>query len=205
MENRRQAGPRFWCIAAIALATVLLFVWTSGQIAGLLAHGSWPQVSVLWSVVEPVRVLRGEEPADGIPLALFWLCLVLEAGVAGLLATRLTRRLRTGRRHLWVPPPPEGISKAQPFLASYRQLLREDGRKAAAATASTAGLAASPVPAEHRSLPTPTPALSPVGQQADQPLDVESTARLLAEHFSRDDLHALIGELAERRMGEAHR
>jgi hypothetical protein len=187
------------------LAAALLLVWSADQVAGLLVHGSWPQVSVLWSVVELVRAFRGEEPVDGIPLALFWLCLVLETGAAGLLAARLTRHLRTGRRHLWVPPPPEGISKAQPFLASYRQLLGEDGRKAAAATASTAGLAASPAPAEHRSLPAPAPALSPVDEQADQPLDVESTARLLAEHFSRDDLHALIGELAERRMGEAHR
>lgn len=203
MAKHQGLGRRLLIGAGIPAA--LLLVWTAGEGAGALAHGSWPQVSVLWSVVELVRALRGDAPADGIPVALFWLCLLLEVGAAGLLAARLTRHLRTGRRHLWVPPPPEGISKAQSFLASYRQLLREDGKKAAAATARAASLAAPAAPAEHRSLPAPTPALSPVDEQADQPLDVESTARLLAEHFSRDDLHALIGEFAERRMGETHR
>jgi hypothetical protein len=37
-------------------------------------------------------------------------------------------------------------------------------------------------------------------------LSVEQAARLLAEHFTREQLGALIGELAERRMaGEASR
>jgi hypothetical protein len=192
-NERRGPGPRFWLMTAGVTAVVLLLVWTSGQAAGLLVHGSWPHIAIPWSVVELVRVLTGHEPVADIPVGLFWLCLLLEVGSALLLALSIRRRLQGGHRHVWVPRPPEGIAKPRSFRDGYRRLARAD-------IAQAAKLGARP----------PEPALvAGVGlprQELVGSLNVEQVARLLAEHFTREQLGALVGELAERRMaGEASR
>jgi len=190
--DRRGPGPR-WLITAGVATGVLLLVWSSSEAAGLLVHGSWPHIAIPWSVVELVRVLTGHEPVADIPVAVFWLCLLLEVGSALLLALSIRRRLQGGHRHVWVPRPPEGIAKPRSFRDGYRRLVRAD--VAQAATVSS---------------PRGEPALvAGVGlprQELVGSLSVEQAARLLADHFTREQLGALIGELAERRMaGEASR
>jgi hypothetical protein len=193
LEKRRGPGLRSWLIAGGVLTATLVLIWTAGQVAGLLVHGSWPHVAIPWSLVELLRVLTGHEPVAGIPVGLFWLCLLLEAGSALVLALGVRRRRRGSHRHVWVPRPPEGIAKPRSFRDGYRRLVRAD--VAHAATVSS---------------PRGEPALvAGVGlppQELVGSLSVEQAARLLAEHFSREQLGALIGELAERRMaGEASR
>jgi hypothetical protein len=181
-----------WAVlAALMLASTL--VWSAGQVAGLIAHGSWPHVSVLWSPVELVQVLTGHEPVKGVPIGLFWLCLLLEAGSGVLLAVSVRHRLRGGHRHVWVPRPPEGIAKPRSFRDGYRRLVRADVAQAATANA-------------RRAEPALVAGVGLAHQELAGSLSVEQAARLLAEHFTREQLGALIGELAERRMaGEASR
>jgi hypothetical protein len=168
-------------------AVVLLLVWTAGQVAGLLVHGSWPQIAIPWSLVELLRVLTGHEPVAGIPVGLFWFCLLLEIGSALVLTLSVRRRLRGGHRHVWVPRPPEGIGKPRSFRDGYRRLARADVAQAAKLSARRA----EPAWAAGAGLPR---------QELVASLSVEQAARLLADHFTREQLGALIGELAERRM-----
>jgi hypothetical protein len=191
--DRRGRGWRFWCAAGGVIVAVLLGVWTSAQVGGLLVHGSWPHVAVPWSIVELLRVLTGQEPVGGIPVGLFWLCLLLEVGTALVLALSLRHRLRGGHRHVWVPRPPEGIAKPRSFRDGYRRLARADIAQAAKLGARRA----EPAWDGDAGLPR---------QEVVASLSVEQAARLLADHFTREQLGALVGELAERRMaGEVSR
>jgi hypothetical protein len=187
--DSQHRGPafRFLCIVAGALLLGLMLVWSSGQVAGLLVHGSWPHVAIPWSLIELPRVLTGHEPLAGISVAVFWLCLLLEVGSALLVAVSVRRRLRGGHRHVWVPRPPEGIAKPHSFRDGYRRLARADVAQAAKLSAR----GAEPAWAAGAGLPR---------QELAGSLSVEQTARMLAEHFSREQLGALVGELAERRM-----
>src|SRR5258708_21708272 len=96
----KHQGPGRRLLIGASIAAVLLLVWSAGQLAGLMVHGSWPRVSFLWSVVELVRACGGGEPAAGIPVALFWLCLLLEVGTALVLNLTVRRRLHGGHRHV---------------------------------------------------------------------------------------------------------
>lgn len=191
--DRRGRGWRFWCAAGGVIVAVLLAVWTSAQVGGLLVHGSWPDVALPWSPVELVRVLAGGEPVPSVPAGAFWLCLLLELTGGVAVALSAGRRLRGGgHRHVWVPRPPEGIAKPRSFRDGYRRLVRAD----VAHTAKVSSPRGEPALVAGVGLPR---------QELVGSLNVEQVARLLAEHFTRDQLGALVGELAERRMDEASR
>lgn len=199
MESvRRGPGPRFWCIAAGVLLAVLLLVWTAAQVAGLLVHGSWPHVSLAWSIVELVQVLHGAAPADGVPIGLFWVLVLLEVAAGLAVAAMVVRRVGTNRGHVWVPRPPEGIAATEPFIRAYRRLAREDGRRAV--VIGRTGPPAPPALAGGRAL---TVLGGGLGERLDRGADggdVAAAARFLAGRFSRAQLQVLVGELAERRM-----
>lgn len=186
-------------ILALASAlVVLLLVWTACQMAGLLVHGSWPRVSVAWSIVELLQVLRGASPADGVPIGLFWVVVILEVAAGLAVAAMVARRLGTQRGHVWVPRPPEGIAPTEPFIRAYRRLAREDARRAV--VIERTGSPARPALAGGRAL---TVLGGGLGEQLDLGADggdVAATARFLSGRFTRAQLQVLIGELAERRM-----
>jgi hypothetical protein len=133
--QRRGPGPRFCCITATFIAALLPVVWAAGQVAGLLVHGSWPSVSYLQPVIEVVRVVGGGAPAPGVPVALFWLCLVPELGTVVLLALNIRRRLQGRGHHVSAPRPSEGIAKPHSFRAGYRWLIEADAAQAAKVSA----------------------------------------------------------------------
>jgi hypothetical protein len=110
-------------IAAGVVAVTLLFVWSAGQVAGGLWHGSWPAVPLADSPVELIQLCQ--HPSDpvgpGIPggsayLAILSL-LVLAAGTMAVWLLRLLWRPRV----YWAPPQIMSRSSYQPFLSVYRR------------------------------------------------------------------------------------
>lgn len=118
-----------WLAGLAAVAAACLLVWSAAGISGLLVAGSWPDVSLLASVVELVRALGGGAPASGIPRAVFWLCLVLEGiGVARILV-QLRRWRGAGRQRTWTPRPAAGEpAGAVSFETAYTRAVRADRR-----------------------------------------------------------------------------
>jgi hypothetical protein len=186
--ERRSPGLRFRSGTGGGLIVASALMRTSGQVAGLLP-GPWP-VTPPWSAVGSVTVLVGHGPAEGIPAGLFRL---LSAASALLLALWVPTQLRDHHRHVLVGRPSEGIARLHSFRDGHRGLVPADFSETARLTARRP----EPAGASRDSLPRPEPARSLVGEQ---------TARLLAEHFTREQPGALICELAERHMaGEALR
>ncbi|MGH7746759.1 MAG: hypothetical protein ACREQ5_18690, partial [Candidatus Dormibacteria bacterium] len=116
-------------VLVAGLLTTLLLVWSAAELSGLLLAGSWPHISVLASVVELLRVLGGGTPAPGIPVAVFWLCLLLEVAGAGRLAVQLRRWRGRGRQRTWMPRPAAGEpAGAVSFETAYARAVRADHR-----------------------------------------------------------------------------
>jgi hypothetical protein len=92
-------------------------------------------IPFLLSVVEVVPVVGGGAPAPGVPVVLFWLCLVLGLVTVVLLALSIRRRLQGRCRHVWVARLPEGIAKAHAFRAGHRWLVEADAVQAAKVSA----------------------------------------------------------------------
>jgi hypothetical protein len=110
-------------IAAGVLAVALLFVWSAGQVAGGLWHGSWPAVPLVDSPAELLQLCQhpSDPVAPGIPggpayLAVLTL-LALSTGAVALWLFRLVRRPRV----YWAPPRTMSRSSYQPFLSVYRR------------------------------------------------------------------------------------
>jgi hypothetical protein len=110
-------------IAAGALAVALLFVWSAGEVAGGLWHGSWPAVPLVDSIAELVQLCQhpGDPIASDIPggpayFAVLSL-LVLAAGTVAVWLFRLLWRPRV----YWAPPQIMSRSSYQPFLSVYRR------------------------------------------------------------------------------------
>lgn len=126
---RHRPGRRLWVLFATVLTVGIVLVWTAGQVAGLLVHGSWPRVSLLGSVVELVRVLGGGEPDAGIPAGLFWFWLAVEVAGVAWLGLRVRRLRRGGRQRTWTPRPAAGEpAGAVSFEAAYSRAVRADRR-----------------------------------------------------------------------------
>jgi hypothetical protein len=110
-------------IVAVLIAMTLLFVWSAGEVAGAIGHGTWPGVSLAQSAAELVQLCQhpGDPLAPGIPGggAYFGVLagLILVAGGG---AIALLRLVRPRRRH-WVPPLPLSSSSHEPFLRVYRR------------------------------------------------------------------------------------
>jgi hypothetical protein len=123
-------GRRRWRgRAAGVVVAVLLLVWTAAGISGLLISGTWPDVSLLGSVIELVRVLGGGAPVTGIPRAVFWLCLVLELAAVGRTAVQLRRWRGTAGQRTWTPRPAAGEpAGAVSFDAAYARAVHADRR-----------------------------------------------------------------------------
>jgi hypothetical protein len=104
------------------LAVTLFFIWSAGQIAGMLSHGSWPAVSIADAADELLHLCHhpGDTLAPGVPggatfFAVLGL-LALAAGTALVLLCRLIRRPRV----YWAPPGRLSRTSYRPFLAVYR-------------------------------------------------------------------------------------
>lgn len=123
-------GRRWWGLrVAGGVGVVLMVVWTAAGTAGLLVSGSWPDVSLLGSIVELVRLLGGGAPAAGIPRAVFWLCLLLELGAAVRLAVQVRRWRGPAMERSWSPRPAAGEpADAVSFEAAYARAVRADRR-----------------------------------------------------------------------------
>jgi hypothetical protein len=120
---------RRWIAGLAAVLTACLLVWSAAGISGLLVGGSWPHVSILGSVVELARVLGGGAPVAGIPMAVFWLCLVLELAAVGRAGVQLRRWRGTARQRTWTPRPAAGEpAGAVSFEAAYARAVRADRR-----------------------------------------------------------------------------
>lgn len=110
-------------IAVGALALALIFVWSAGEVAGGLWHGSWPAVSLGDSAAELLRLCQhpGDPLAPGIPGGSAYLTvlslLVVATGAAALWLVSLVRRPRV----FWAPPRVMSRSSYQPFLSVYRR------------------------------------------------------------------------------------
>jgi hypothetical protein len=112
-----------------AVGAVLLLVWTAAGISGLLISGTWPDVSLIGSVVELVRVLGGGAPAAGVPRAVFWLCLLLELGAGVRLAVQVRRWRGPLAERSWAPRPVAGEPVgAVSFETAYARAVRDDRR-----------------------------------------------------------------------------
>jgi hypothetical protein len=117
-----------WLAMTGALAVALVFVWSAGQLAGALAHGSWPTVSLVDSVAELVQLCRhpNDPIAPGVPGgAVYFTILGLLVLVTSVLALRVLRLLLR-RQAYWVPPRVLSQTSYQPFLRVYRE---ERGRR----------------------------------------------------------------------------
>lgn len=104
-------GPRAhrrWIAGVGTFVATCLLVWIASGISGLLVSGTWPDVSLLGSVVELVRVLAGGAPAAGIPRAVFWLCLLLELGSAVRVGIQVRRWRGAAAQRSWTPRPVAG-------------------------------------------------------------------------------------------------
>jgi hypothetical protein len=110
-----------------ALLVPSTLVWSAGQVAGLVAHGSWPHVSVLFGVVELVRLCAdpGAPVAPGVPGAVgFWLLFVLQAVVMAVLSATVHRLVDRRRGKTWAPPNAAGPDTYQPFIDVYRRSMQ---------------------------------------------------------------------------------
>ena len=103
-----ERGRQWRLKAAVAVGVTLGLVWTASGISGLRVSGSWPDTSLLGSVAELVRVLGGGAPADGVPRAVFWLCLLLELGGAIRVGIQVRRWRGTAAQRSWTPRPVAG-------------------------------------------------------------------------------------------------
>jgi hypothetical protein len=123
-------GRRRWRVLAVGgVIALLLLVWTAAGLAGLLVSGSWPDVSLLGSIVELVRVAGGGGPAVGVPRAVFWLCLLLELGAAARLGVQVRRWRGEAPQRSWSPRPVAGEPVgAVSFETAYAQAVRNDRR-----------------------------------------------------------------------------
>lgn len=112
-----------------AVVGVLVLVWAAAGISGLLVSGSWPDTSLLGSVVELVRVLGGGAPADGIPRAVFWLCLLLELGSAVRVGIQVRRWRGLTAQRSWTPRPVAGDPVGEvSFETAYSRAATADRR-----------------------------------------------------------------------------
>lgn len=123
MEREAHPLRTLTLIATAGLGVTLLFVWSAGEVAGGLWHGSWPAVSFADSAAELVQLCQhpGEPVAPGIPGgSAYFIVLSLLAFAAGAVAVRLLRLVRRPRV-FWAPPAVMSRSSYQPFLSVYRR------------------------------------------------------------------------------------
>jgi uncharacterized membrane protein YhaH (DUF805 family) len=124
-QSRRGRLILWAAFGALMVASTL--VWSAGQVAGLVAHGSWPHVSVLFGVVELVRLCTdpGAPVAPGVPGAVgFWPLFVLQAVVIAVLAVTVRRLVDRRRGKTWAPPNAAGPDTYQPFIDVYRRSMQ---------------------------------------------------------------------------------
>ena len=123
-QGRRGRLIVWTAFGALMVASTL--VWSAGQVAGLVAHGSWPHVSVLFGVVELIHLCAdpGAPIAQGVPGAGFWFLFVLQAVGIAVLAVTVRRLVDRRRGKTWAPPNAAGPDTYQPFIDVYRRSMQ---------------------------------------------------------------------------------
>ncbi len=114
---------RLVLIGAAALGVVLVAVWTAGQIAGGLWHGTWPTVSLADSLAELVQLCQhpGDQVAPGVPGGAAYLTVLsLLVVLISALGIWVLRQVVLHPRVYWAPPRSLSRTSHQPFLRVYR-------------------------------------------------------------------------------------